>query len=177
MKKIVHCRFYKKKRVSKSELFDKIITIKWDYDIKNQILRYGATVYHKSNKFWNKRDHKNTACNRFDNNPVIIDMIIETDRSSIDNDIKLSIDDLISTNLIYKFGACKRIADLDETTNFKKNDNERVLKKWIKKETKKIKLEGRGKKEEKENRFDEKTLAGILTLFGIAFFVMTKLTF
>ena len=44
MIRTVHARFYNNKPVFKSDLFDKIVTIIWNYNHETSLLTYGATV-------------------------------------------------------------------------------------------------------------------------------------
>lgn len=51
-----------------------IVTIKYEYDRHNKIVKYGATVFSKNGKNmdYSQKGHTETATKRFNNNPVVI---------------------------------------------------------------------------------------------------------
>jgi hypothetical protein len=103
MVRTVHSRFLRGQSVPKSSPFDKIITVVWSY--KGSKLRYGATVYHKSKQSWNKKKHRERALERYDENPIKVELTSETGMPKLRY---IAIDNFISTELIYKFGAYRK---------------------------------------------------------------------
>lgn len=50
---------------------NRIITIAFLYNVDNNSIRYGATIYKKeNNSSWNKKNHTNTAKSRFNTRPI-----------------------------------------------------------------------------------------------------------
>lgn len=86
-KKVVNPNKYVKNTVSKSRYSvqfeedscnithyrenNRIVTVAFHYNSKNETIRYGATIYQKDpEEPWNKKDHVATARNRFHTCPV-----------------------------------------------------------------------------------------------------------
>jgi hypothetical protein len=103
--RLAHSRFMKSEPAFCKDIFDKIVTSVWSFDPETKILTYGATVFRKSTKndFWNKRQHKNRALERFEQNPIRVKLCVQNGVHA--SELQSSaIDWFISSHLIYKFG-------------------------------------------------------------------------
>lgn len=103
--RLAHSRFCGGEPAYEKDVFDKIVSSVWSFDPETKILTYGATVYRKSakNDFWNKRQHKNRALERFEQNPIRVKLNVENGVKA--RELQSSaIDWFISSHLIYKFG-------------------------------------------------------------------------
>lgn len=114
--RIAHCRFFKKEPIFKKEdgdnsknCFDRVVTIAWKLDKTTGILEYGLTVFRKKgiSDHWNKRSHRNTAVDRFQNNPVRIH-IRKLFPTEIDH---IAMNWYIAEYLLYKYGS-RNISDI-----------------------------------------------------------------
>lgn len=101
--RFAHSRFHNNEPVMKGEEFDRVVTTAWTFEPEVSILTYGATVYKKSNAkdFWSKREHIKTAKERFENNPIRVQLKSKDHNQEIDN---IAMDWYIASNLIFKFG-------------------------------------------------------------------------
>jgi hypothetical protein len=87
--------------------FDKVVSSVWSFDPETHVLTYAATVFKKTNKsdFWNKRQHKNRALERFEKNPLRVKLVLDYECDQTAPELQSSaIDWFISSHLIYKFG-------------------------------------------------------------------------
>ncbi len=88
--RLSHCRFdnikplYKYKNCLTET--NRVVSVAWKYDEKTEILSYGATIYKKSNDNWIKKDHSQTAIERFTTCPLHfkVDLKKLITRTSID---------------------------------------------------------------------------------------------
>jgi len=107
--RLAHSRFYKGKPVSKSETFDKIVTTVWHFQPNKSILTYASTIFTKksSNDFWNKREHKMRAQERFESNPIRVHIM----QDSLGPELSSTpVDWFISRYLVYQFGTYNKIS-------------------------------------------------------------------
>jgi hypothetical protein len=142
MVRTVHARFLNKKLVTKTDPFNKVISVIWSYDTDTSILRYGATVYHYSKKFWNKKEHRETALKRYEETPIEVLIVKKNDY----NPRYVAMDRFIATSLIYKYGCSDvngeptRVENIG--TNFneiyfpEKKESEKQIQRWTEKEMK-----------------------------------------
>ena len=103
--RLAHSRFCGGNPAYEKDVFDKIVTSVWSFDPVTKVLTYAATVYRKSakNDFWNKRQHKNRALERFEQNPIRVKLFVNEGVNAAELQSS-AIDWFISSHLIYKFG-------------------------------------------------------------------------
>ena len=103
--RLAHSRFCGGEPAYCKDVFDKIVSSVWSFDPETKVLTYGATIYRKSGKsdFWNKRQHKNRALERFEQNPIRVTLINEKGVKPCELQ-SAAIDWFIASHLIYKFG-------------------------------------------------------------------------
>jgi len=104
--RLSHCRFLKNRPCQQKDIFDKVVTSVWTYEPETSILTYAATVYTKSNKsdFWNKKEHKKQALQRFDTNPIRVRLLCFKSSNGISELTSRAVDWFISTHLVYEYG-------------------------------------------------------------------------
>lgn len=127
--RIVHSRFYQGNPVRKSQPYDKIVTSCWSYNRDTHILSYGATVYTKSEKSaWYKTEHKYTAIERYEKQPVKLVMLSDLHLRNV------AIDWHIACEYIFKFGCFAKTGsvciDRDYNTQYSYLKPETVEKKY-----------------------------------------------
>ena len=145
--RIAYCRFLNRKPLfnkhCKKNKYNRVVTVAWNYDRENNILSYGATVYKKAlvkndnwkanrNDNWAKKPHRETAIQRYTNNPVRINFPLcyyvgksngygYSDYESLD---KRAVDWFIARNLISKLGCStgevETVHDIFVCDNFNK---------------------------------------------------------
>jgi len=105
MTRTAHSRIMNGRAIQKGEQYDRVVTSVWNFDPDTSVLTYGATVYKKDkdkkSDFWNKREHKKTAIERFEKHPIRVVIAAPENMPELSN---ISIDWFIAQNLIYKFG-------------------------------------------------------------------------
>lgn len=106
MHRIVHSRFKYGKPVRKGQDYDRVVTSCWSYHPSTQILIYGATVFNKDNSktFWNRKKHRDTAIQRYEESPVYV-KLEQTPLFTMYNKgpRNVAIDWHIATDFIFKF--------------------------------------------------------------------------
>lgn len=113
--RIAHSRFMDKTPVMKGERFDKVVTSAWSFDYNNSILTYGATIFTKKDckDFWNKKDHREKAVERYTNNPIRVKLNVHTQvHTQVPELSNIAVDWYISMNLVYKFGCFNEKLDV-----------------------------------------------------------------
>ena len=112
--RVSHSRFLKNIPVRKKEEYDKVVTTVWTFDPNTSYLKYASTVFKKNNntEFWNKKQHLNTAYERYENSPLVIYCFFPNYIDLEDFD-KLSMDWYIAEHLIYKFGCYNKNENIE----------------------------------------------------------------
>ena len=100
--RLSHCRFNNIKPLYKYKHClaetNRVVSVAWKYDEKTEMLSYGATIYKKSNDSWIKKDHSQTAIERFTTCPLHFKVTF----SNLTN--RTSIDWYIARALVLKYG-------------------------------------------------------------------------
>lgn len=101
--RLSHSRFLKNSPAQKKDTFDKVVTTVWTFEPETSVLTYGATVYKKAGKsdFWNKKEHKEQAMKRFQENPIRVQLL---SRDTVPELMSRAIDWFISSHLVFKYG-------------------------------------------------------------------------
>jgi len=77
---VAHLRYYKDEPLyERTDVFDRVVSVAWSYDYSADILRYGATVFKRTetDKCWFKDIHRQKAVDRYYKCPVRVQMSYE----------------------------------------------------------------------------------------------------
>lgn len=103
--RLAHSRFMQGEPAYCKDVFDKVVSSVWSFDPTTKVLTYGATIYRKSGKsdYWNKKEHKNRALERFEQNPIRVKLTVGKG-NNVPELQSSAIDWFIASHLVYKFG-------------------------------------------------------------------------